>query len=246
MKLESELCAVCSDSTAKYRCPGCSIPCCSLACSKAHKTTSRDGRPPCSGKRERPNEQRNSENPVQPRNSNSSTEERGPGVAGKRQRVTGGQANATGACDLRKQGAAGFEKPPAKEGDSDREIGNGNERVDGSVEIKEGGGVSRLEATSEGDRNAPRTLEGEDDEEWQLCAEQKQLIARSSYIKAALRDPKLQALLIEIDRARDPEKVLCSHRSGQQFGEFVDRLLLEIGEYRKGKAGEPTLVAVRP
>lgn len=50
----------------------------------------------------------------------------------------------------------------------------------------------------------------------------------------------------EIDQARDREKALAFHRTSTQFGEFMDKLLLEIGEYRKGGVDEPELVAADP
>lgn len=50
-------------------------------------------------------------------------------------------------------------------------------------------------------------------------------------------------LQLEIDKANDPKKTLAFHRTSTQFGEFMDKLLLEIGEYRKGGSDEPALVA---
>lgn len=50
----------------------------------------------------------------------------------------------------------------------------------------------------------------------------------------------------EIDKAEDREKTLAFHRTNPQFGEFMDKLLLEIEEYRKGGADEPELVAAEP
>eukprot|EP00197_Chlamydomonas_leiostraca_P010150 CAMPEP_0202880592 /NCGR_PEP_ID=MMETSP1391-20130828/35271_1 /ASSEMBLY_ACC=CAM_ASM_000867 /TAXON_ID=1034604 /ORGANISM="Chlamydomonas leiostraca, Strain SAG 11-49" /LENGTH=378 /DNA_ID=CAMNT_0049563117 /DNA_START=104 /DNA_END=1237 /DNA_ORIENTATION=+ len=44
----AQLCAVCGSTAARYRCPGCELRSCSLACSKAHKESSG-----CSGKRDR-------------------------------------------------------------------------------------------------------------------------------------------------------------------------------------------------
>lgn len=44
----AQLCAVCGSTAARYRCPGCDVRSCSLACSKAHKESSG-----CSGKRDR-------------------------------------------------------------------------------------------------------------------------------------------------------------------------------------------------
>lgn len=41
-------CKVCETAAAKYRCPGCGVTFCSVACSKAHKASSG-----CSGKRDR-------------------------------------------------------------------------------------------------------------------------------------------------------------------------------------------------
>lgn len=41
-------CEVCQTAAAKYRCPGCGVTFCSVACSKAHKAASG-----CSGKRDR-------------------------------------------------------------------------------------------------------------------------------------------------------------------------------------------------
>ena len=50
----------------------------------------------------------------------------------------------------------------------------------------------------------------------------------------------------EIDRADDREKSLAFHRTSTQFGGFMDKLLLEIEEYRKGGVDEPELVAADP
>lgn len=50
----------------------------------------------------------------------------------------------------------------------------------------------------------------------------------------------------EIDKAQDPEKALAFHRTNTQFSEFMDKLLLEIEEYRKGGPDEPALVAADP
>lgn len=50
----------------------------------------------------------------------------------------------------------------------------------------------------------------------------------------------------EIDQAEDREKALAFHRTSTQFGEFMDKLLLEIEEYRRGGPDEPELVAADP
>jgi len=50
----------------------------------------------------------------------------------------------------------------------------------------------------------------------------------------------------EIDQAEDREKALAFHRTSTQFGGFMDKLLLEIEEYRKGGVDEPELVAADP
>lgn len=55
-----------------------------------------------------------------------------------------------------------------------------------------------------------------------------------------------RATQAEIDQAHDPEKALAFHRTNTQFSDFMDKLLLEIEEYRKGGAGEPALVAADP
>ena len=47
----------------------------------------------------------------------------------------------------------------------------------------------------------------------------------------------------EIDNADDRQETLAFHRTSKEFGEFMDKLLLEIGEYRKGEQDEPALVA---
>lgn len=47
----------------------------------------------------------------------------------------------------------------------------------------------------------------------------------------------------EIDGAKDREKALAFHRTNPQFSEFMDKLLLEIQEYRRGGPDEPELVA---
>ena len=39
---------------------------------------------------------------------------------------------------------------------------------------------------------------------------------------------------------------MAFHRTNTQFSDFMDKLLLEIGEYRKGVADEPALVAADP
>lgn len=45
---ESKLCEECKQTEWKYKCPGCELRSCGLACVKAHKT-----RTGCSGKRDR-------------------------------------------------------------------------------------------------------------------------------------------------------------------------------------------------
>lgn len=50
----------------------------------------------------------------------------------------------------------------------------------------------------------------------------------------------------EIDQAEDREKALAFHRTSTQFGDFMDKLLLEIEEYRRGGQDEPELVAADP
>ena len=47
----------------------------------------------------------------------------------------------------------------------------------------------------------------------------------------------------EIDQAEGREKALAFHRTSTQFGDFMDKLLLEIAEYRRGGPDEPELVA---
>ncbi|CAN0163561.1 unnamed protein product [Scytosiphon promiscuus] len=88
--------------------------------------------------------------------------------------------------------------------------------------------------------------EDREEEEWQMSADQRERISRCAWLKAAVRDPKLQALLTEIDQADDREKALAFHRTSSQFGEFMDKMLLEIEEYRKGGNDEPALVAADP
>lgn len=59
--------------------------------------------------------------------------------------------------------------------------------------------------------------------------------------------PPVHALVFvsqkDIDGAEDREASLAFHRTNPQFGEFMDKLLLEIEEYRKGGPDEPELVA---
>lgn len=50
----------------------------------------------------------------------------------------------------------------------------------------------------------------------------------------------------EIDQADDREKVLAFHRTSTQFGDFMDKMLLEIEEYRRGGTDEPKFVAADP
>eukprot|EP00903_Cladosiphon_okamuranus_P008696 g8332.t1 len=88
--------------------------------------------------------------------------------------------------------------------------------------------------------------EDREEEEWQMSSDQMKRISGCAWLKAALRDPKLQGLLREIDQAEDREKALAFHRTSTQFGEFMDKLLLEIEEYRRGGADEPDLVAADP
>ncbi|CAM9211734.1 unnamed protein product [Ectocarpus sp. 12 AP-2014] len=88
--------------------------------------------------------------------------------------------------------------------------------------------------------------EDKEEEEWQMSADQMERISGCAWLKAAVRDPKLQKLLTEIDQADDREKALAFHRTSTQFGEFMDNMLLEIEEYRKGGKGEPELVAADP
>lgn len=56
----------------------------------------------------------------------------------------------------------------------------------------------------------------------------------------------LPVLQREIDQAEDREKALAFHRTNTQFGDFMDKLLLEIAEYRRGGPDEPELVATDP
>ncbi|CAM9186315.1 unnamed protein product [Ectocarpus sp. 6 AP-2014] len=88
--------------------------------------------------------------------------------------------------------------------------------------------------------------EDKEEEEWQMSADQMERISGCAWLKAAVRDPILQKLLTEIDQADDREKALAFHRTSTQFGEFMDKMLLEIEEYRKGGTGEPELVAADP
>ncbi|CAN0099989.1 unnamed protein product [Ectocarpus fasciculatus] len=88
--------------------------------------------------------------------------------------------------------------------------------------------------------------EDKEEEEWQMSTDQMERISGCAWLKAAVRDPKLQKLLTEIDQADDREKALAFHRTSTQFGEFMDKMLLEIEEYRMGGTGEPELVAADP
>jgi zinc finger HIT domain-containing protein 3 len=83
----------------------------------------------------------------------------------------------------------------------------------------------------------------EEEEGWQLTEEQKGKLEQLDWAKAALRDPKLQALMIKIDEAPDREAELRFHRSNPEFGAFMDRMLQELGLLGRTADGELEFVA---
>ncbi|CAM9361462.1 unnamed protein product [Phaeothamnion confervicola] len=81
-------------------------------------------------------------------------------------------------------------------------------------------------------------LEEQEAEAWRLQPEQRGKLARCEWLKAALRDPKLQMLLREIDGADDNDAELRFARTNPQFAEFVDKMLLELGLLVRSGVGE--------
>ncbi|CAM9507625.1 unnamed protein product [Chrysoparadoxa australica] len=67
--------------------------------------------------------------------------------------------------------------------------------------------------------------EEEEDEHWLLSGEEREKLKGCSWLKSAVKDTKLQALLLRIDGAEDRERELNFHRKNPQFDEFVTKLL---------------------
>lgn len=163
-KIEAETCGVCKENPSKYRCPGCAIPYCSLACNKAHKAGSGaagDGdnpAPPCTGKR--------AGAPLSTQNDNSSSS------GGGGRFLPGG-------------------KRPRGGGEGGDSIG------DSSGIAEEGSAASTTTACVRKGRDQWRGgREDREEEEWQMSSDQMKRISGCGWLKAALRDPKLQGLLV--------------------------------------------------
>jgi len=161
-KIEAETCGVCKENPSKYRCPGCAIPYCSLACNKAHKAgggAAVDGdnpTPPCTGKR--------TGAPLSDQNGSSSG---GGQISPGRKRPRGG--------------------------------GEGGESVEESSSgaAEEGSAASATTACVRKGRDQWRGgREDREEEEWQMSSDQMKRMSGCGWLKAALRDPKLQGLLV--------------------------------------------------
>lgn len=135
---------------SKYRCPGCSVLYCSLACNRVHKSGEGGGKPACTGKRPQPATAINGHGPAQGSYITSSSQQ----SSGKRPRSDG--------C----VGDGVVQSPP-----SQACVRMGRDQWRGGREDKE-------------------------EEEWRISADQRARMARCAWLKAALRDPKLQALLV--------------------------------------------------
>ena len=165
-KIEAETCGVCKENPSKYRCPGCAIPYCSLACNKSHKagggTVGGGGNPapPCTGKR--------------------------AGAPLPTQNSSGGGGGGGGG-----QGSSGVKRPRGG-GDGGHAVGDG-----GEIAEEEGSTTSTTTACVRKGRDQWRGgREDREEEEWQMSADQMKRISGCGWLKAALRDPKLQGLLV--------------------------------------------------
>lgn len=157
-KIGAETCGVCRENPSKYRCPGCTVPYCSLACNKAHKAGTAD-KSPCSGKRARPEDAKNAQLAISPEATT------GDPLAEKR---------------LRTDGADG----PS----------GSNATVGSSADA--GAGAPAPCVRKSRDQWRGGKLEDDAEEEWAMSADQRARISQCTWLKAALRDPKLQGLLV--------------------------------------------------
>ncbi|CAM9875186.1 unnamed protein product [Choristocarpus tenellus] len=202
MKVSNEPCGVCSNVAAKYRCPGCSIPYCSLGCFKAHKT-GLEGRPACSGKRERPKDGSREEVPKLNGGSKSVVIDDLLENDGKRPKYN--DPPPTVACEEVKDGndcgegvgmGTSAQQPPREDEEAGVEPLKGLKDEGGGEGV--GMSTNAQQPTREDEEDGQELLKGlkDEEEEWQLTAEQKSRLASSNAVRAALRDPKLQSLLI--------------------------------------------------
>lgn len=150
-KVSAETCSVCNDKASKYRCPGCAMPYCSLACNKAHKSGA-GGNIPCSGKRAR------SENPSEATSVPQSAETVAYAKRVKASQGEGGVGAATNAAGETVE----------------------SETCERKARDQWRGGK----------------IEEDEEEEWQMTAAQQGRLSQSEWMKAALRDPKLQTILV--------------------------------------------------
>ncbi len=161
-KIEAETCGVCRENPSKYRCPGCAMPYCSLACNKAHKAGSGaagDGdnpAPPCTGKR--------AGAPL-PFWVDSGGGQFSPGVKRPRGGGEGGDSVGDSSSGIAEEGSAASTTTTC--------VRKGRDQWRGGREDRE-------------------------EEEWQMSSDQMKRISGCGWLKAALRDPKLQGLLVSM------------------------------------------------
>lgn len=170
-KISAETCSICHENLSKYRCPRCSAPYCSLACNKAHRSgvSSVDGEqanPPCTGKRALSGHERHPDS-----KSNSQTAR--SNVVGSDRRDDGDEGD-----------GVGLSKRP---------------RIANAVDTAGGDAVVEAVTTACVRKGRDQWRGGREDreeEEWQMSADQRSRLLGCMWLKAALRDPKLQGLLV--------------------------------------------------
>ncbi|KAG5176976.1 hypothetical protein JKP88DRAFT_227291 [Tribonema minus] len=77
----------------------------------------------------------------------------------------------------------------------------------------------------------------EEEAGWQLTDAHRAQLSGSEWLRAALRDPKLQTLILQIDGARNREAELRFHRTNPEFSALMDRILLEMGLLNRSADG---------
>lgn len=156
-KIEAQTCGVCHKNPSKYRCPGCALPYCSLACNKVHKASGgTDGKLPCSGKR------RNAEQ--------NATQQ-------KRQELQfAGESTVSTSNPL---------------------LSAKRQWVEGNDEGGKMSGAPAPKIIRKGrDQWRGGKLEENEEEEWAMSADQRARMLQCDWLKSALRDTKLQGLLV--------------------------------------------------
>lgn len=156
-KIQAETCGVCRENPSKYRCPGCTVPYCSLVCNKAHKTGTAD-KPPCSGKRARPEDAKKAQLSIASQATTSDP------LAEKRPRNSGADGASDSSVPVDASGAGAEVAAPCFRKSRDQWRGG--------------------------------KLNDDAEEEWAMSADQRGRISQCGWLKAALRDPKLQGLLV--------------------------------------------------